>query len=132
MTRFWIPLEEAVHFVLSRIPMMEGGEVFVPKIPSVRVTDVAEAIAPDAKRVVTGIRPGEKLHEALVTEDESRHASELEDSYLIWPEFPTWRSEPYALGTPVPDGFRYTSDTNTEWLDPDDLRTSLPALQPSA
>jgi UDP-N-acetylglucosamine 4,6-dehydratase len=130
MTRFWITLDQAVHFVLSRIPMSEGGEVFVPKIPSMKVTDIAEAVAPDAERIITGIRPGEKLHEVMLTEDESRHARELDDCYMIYPEFPLWRSEPYSIGTPVQDGFRYSSDTNTEWLGAEALRAMLPALQP--
>lgn len=130
MTRFWITLDQAVEFVLSRIPMAEGGEVFVPKIPSMRVLDIAEAIAPDAEKVFTGIRPGEKLHEAMLTEDESRHANELDDCYMIYPEFPMWRTEPYTQGTPVADGFRYTSDNNTEWLGPEELRAMLPSLQP--
>jgi UDP-N-acetylglucosamine 4,6-dehydratase len=130
MTRFWITLEQAVEFVLSRIPMTEGGEVFVPKIPSMRVMDIAEAVAPTAERVITGIRPGEKLHEVMLTEDESRHARELDDCYLIYPEFPSWRSEPYDLGSPVEDGFRYSSDNNTTWLTAEELRAMLPSLQP--
>jgi UDP-N-acetylglucosamine 4,6-dehydratase/5-epimerase len=130
MSRFWITLEQAVEFVLSRLPLMEGGEVFVPKIPSMRVNEIAEAIAPDAERVITGIRPGEKLSEVLVTEDESRHANELEDCYVICPEFPLWRDDPYPLGVPVPDGFRYSSDTNPDQLDAEQLRAMLPSLQP--
>jgi UDP-N-acetylglucosamine 4,6-dehydratase/5-epimerase len=129
MTRFWITLSQAVHFVLSRLELMEGGEVFVPKIPSMRVTEIAEAIAPGAEHVITGIRPGEKLHEVLLTEDESRHARELEDCYMIYPEFPLWRAEPYATGAQVSDGFRYSSDNNTDWLDADELRAMLPSLQ---
>jgi UDP-N-acetylglucosamine 4,6-dehydratase len=129
MTRFWITLEQAVKFVLSKLQAMEGGEVFVPKIPSMRVVEIAEAIAPDAERVITGIRPGEKLAEVLVTEDESRHALELEDCYLIYPEFPSWRSEPYVSGTPVPDGFRYASSTNLNQLSAQELQQMLPALQ---
>jgi UDP-N-acetylglucosamine 4,6-dehydratase/5-epimerase len=130
MTRFWITLPQAVDFVLSRLPMMEGGEVFVPKIPSMRVVDIAEAIAPDARRVITGVRPGEKLHEVLLTEDEARHAGELDDCYLVYPEFPTWRSRPYTVGSPLTDGFRYSSDNNDEWLGAEQLRAMLPSLQP--
>jgi UDP-N-acetylglucosamine 4,6-dehydratase len=132
MTRFWITLPQAIEFVLSRIPLMEGGEIFVPKIPSMRVMDMAEAIAPDVSRVVTGIRPGEKIHEAMLTEDESRHARELEDCYLIHPEFPTWRSEPYTHGEPVQEGFRYSSDRNTAWLTAEELREMLPTLAQAA
>jgi UDP-N-acetylglucosamine 4,6-dehydratase len=128
MTRFWITLDQAVDFVLSRLDLMEGGEVFVPKIPSMRVVEIAEAIAPHAERVVTGIRPGEKLSEVLVTEDESRHAIERDDCYVIYPEFPLWRSDPYLGGEPVPDGFRYSSDSNPAQLTSEDLRAMLPAL----
>jgi UDP-N-acetylglucosamine 4,6-dehydratase/5-epimerase len=130
MTRFWITLPQAVHFVLSRLPLVEGGEIFVPKIPSMRVTEIAEAIAPDAQHDIVGIRPGEKLSEVLLTEDESRHARELDDCYIIYPEFPLWRSEPYLQGVPVPDGFRYSSDTNPEQLIGAELRAMLPSLQP--
>jgi UDP-N-acetylglucosamine 4,6-dehydratase len=128
MSRFWITLPQAVEFVLSRAALMQGGEVFVPKIPSMRVSEIADAIAPDAERVVTGIRPGEKLSEVLVTEDESRHANELEDCYLIRPQFPTWRDAPYP-GIPVPEGFRYSSDTNPDQLTAEELREMLPSLQ---
>jgi UDP-N-acetylglucosamine 4,6-dehydratase/5-epimerase len=129
MTRFWITLPQAVQFVLSRLQLMEGGEVFVPKIPSMRVSEIADALAPDAERVLVGIRPGEKLNEVLVTEDESRHAHELEDCYVIHPEFPLWRAKPYLRGAPVPDGFRYSSDTNPEQLTAEELRAMLPELQ---
>jgi UDP-N-acetylglucosamine 4,6-dehydratase len=93
-----------------------------------RVVDLAEAIAPDAERVITGIRPGEKLHEVLLTEDESRHARDLDDCYMVYPEFPMWRKDPYAAGQPVADGFRYSSDTNVAWLRPEELRDMLPAF----
>jgi UDP-N-acetylglucosamine 4,6-dehydratase len=129
MTRFWITLQQAVRFVLSRLELMEGGEVFVPKIPSMRVSDIAEAIVPDAEREIVGIRPGEKLNEVLLTEDESRHARELDDCYVIHPEFPLWRVAPYLQGTPVPEGLRYTSDTNPEQLSAAELRQMLPSLQ---
>jgi UDP-N-acetylglucosamine 4,6-dehydratase len=129
MTRFWITLPEAVEFVISSLGVMEGGEVFVPKIPSMRVVDMAEAIAPTARRTVIGIRPGEKLHEVMLTEDESRHAQELDDRYAILPEFPAWRSAPYTHGPPVADGFRYSSDSNERWLTPEQLQAMLPALE---
>jgi UDP-N-acetylglucosamine 4,6-dehydratase len=131
MTRFWITLRQAVDFVLSRLEIMDGGEVFVPKIPSMRVVDIADAIAPGSTRAITGIRPGEKLHEAMLTEDESRHARELPDGYVILPEFHPWRAEGWALGTAVKDGFRYASNTNTEWLTADELRAILPTLAPA-
>jgi UDP-N-acetylglucosamine 4,6-dehydratase/5-epimerase len=132
MTRFWITLPEAVEFVLESLKIMEGGEVFVPKIPSMRVTDIADAIAPEAARRIIGIRPGEKLHEVLLTEDESRHAQELENRYAILPEFPMWRTAPYRHGPAVQDGFRYSSDTNERWLTADELRAMLPSLEPVA
>jgi UDP-N-acetylglucosamine 4,6-dehydratase/5-epimerase len=128
MTRFWITLEQAVQFVISRLAMMEGGEVFVPKIPSMRVVDIAAAVAPDAKQTITGVRPGEKLHEVMLTEDESRHSRELDDGYVIVPEFSPWRQQDWSIGTPVTPGFRYASDTNTEWLEADQLRAVLPSL----
>ena len=128
MARFWITLRQAVEFVLGRVDTMEGGEVYVPKIPSMRVVDIAEAIAPGANQRIIGIRPGEKLHEAMLTEDESRHAFELDDSYLIFPEFPTWRSNPFSGGKPLCDGFRYSSDLNPEWLSIDQLREMMPSL----
>jgi len=128
MTRFWITLPQAIAFVLDRVAQMEGGEIFVPKIPSMRVVDIAEAIAPNAPKVITGVRPGEKLHEVMLTEDESRHARELDDCYLIYPEFPTWRSAPYLAGEPVVDGFRYSSDRNSAWLSADELRAMLPTF----
>jgi UDP-N-acetylglucosamine 4,6-dehydratase len=130
MTRFWITLPQAVELVLSSLRLMEGGEVYVPKIPTMRVIDIAQAIAPEAELILTGIRPGEKLHEVLVTEDESRHALELEDRYMIYPEFPTWRSQPYAGGSGLPEGFRYSSDTNPRRLSADELRAMLPTLSP--
>jgi UDP-N-acetylglucosamine 4,6-dehydratase len=132
MTRFWITLPQAVEFVLSRVPLMEGGEVYVPKIPSMRVTDIADAIAPGVPRRVVGIRPGEKLHEVLLTEDEARHALELDDAYLIYPEFPSWRSAPYGGGEPVADGFRYSSDANDAWLTAEELRAMVLSPQPVA
>jgi len=130
MTRFWITLPQAVDFVLSCLGIMEGGEVFVPKIPTMRVIEIAQAIAPDAELVFTGIRPGEKLHEVLLTEDEARHARAFDDRYLIYPEFPTWRSEPYDGGEPLPDGFRYSSAQNPDRLTPEELRAILPVLSP--
>jgi UDP-N-acetylglucosamine 4,6-dehydratase/5-epimerase len=132
MTRFWITLPQAVDFVLTRLPMMEGGEIFVPKIPSMRVVDIAEAIAPGVPRRITGIRPGEKLHEVMLTEDEARHALELDDCYLIYPEFPLWRDTPYGGGPPVADGFRYSSDTNDAWLSSGELAAMLPGLHVAA
>ena len=122
MTRFWITLDQAVDFVLGCLDSMGGGEVFVPKIPSMRVTDIAEAIAPDAERRVIGIRPGEKLHEMLVTEDESRHSFELPDRYVIFPEYASWPLRQVEGGSRMAEGFRYSSETNHAWLDVPELR----------
>ncbi len=128
MTRFWITLEQAVEFVLSCIPLVQGGETFVPKIPSMRILDVAAALAPDAERVITGIRPGEKLHEVLLTEDESRHSYDIGDRYVIMPAR-LQRIE--RTGDVLPDGFRYSSDGNDRWLTADELRTIAQRLGPT-
>ncbi|QCO20014.1 UDP-N-acetylglucosamine 4,6-dehydratase (inverting) (plasmid) [Azospirillum brasilense] len=119
MTRFWITLQHGVDFVVSCIAMMQGGEIFVPKIPSMRITDLARAMAPHLPHKLVGIRPGEKLHEVMITEDDSRQTFELPDRFVIEPAFAFWTHEPYQrLGAkPVTDGFRYASDTNGDWLD---------------
>jgi len=128
MTRFWITQDEAVRFILHCVDSMVGGEIFVPKIPSMRVTDLAEAIAPGGKRKVTGIRPGEKLHEVLLTEEEAIHAREFDDHFVIEPEQPFWSREKSRGGKPLAAGFRYTSDGNSEWLTPARLKEMLKAL----
>ena len=130
MTRFWITLEQAVEFVLSCLPLIQGGETFVPKIPSMRLMDMAAALAPDAQRKVVGIRPGEKLHEVLVTEDEARHCYDIGDRYVILPQLATWEMERPERGESLPDGFRYASDNNTEWLDEGALRAMVGTLPP--
>jgi UDP-N-acetylglucosamine 4,6-dehydratase len=128
MTRFWITLQEAVEFVLSCLPLVEGGETFIPKIPSMRITDVAAALAPDAERVITGIRPGEKLHEVLLTEDEARNSYDLGDRYVILPY--RQAGEAATRGTALADGFRYASDSNDEWLSADDLLAIAADIRP--
>ncbi len=126
MTRFVITLDQGVRFVLRCLSHMVGGEIFIPKIPSVRITDVAQAMAPEAQCVVTGIRPGEKLHEVMIPEDDSRHAIELADYFILQPQFPWWDHEylarKYTEAKPCADGFRYASDTNTQWLDVQGIR----------
>jgi UDP-N-acetylglucosamine 4,6-dehydratase len=122
MTRFWITLDQGVRFVLNCLEKMHGGEVFVPKIPSMNIVDLADAIAPGCQVEITGIRPGEKLHEVLVSTDEARNALELEDMYVIQPAHPWWKLENWQDGKPLADGFTYTSATNAEWLSVDDLR----------
>jgi UDP-N-acetylglucosamine 4,6-dehydratase (inverting) len=116
MTRFWVKLEEGVRFVINCLSRMKGGEVFVPKISSMKIVDLAEAIAPGVKRKVIGIRPGEKIHELLLTEDEAKHSKEFDDSFVIEPEHPFWKEENLKGGKKLPDGFRYTSDNNDKWL----------------
>ena len=126
MTRFWITLEQGVEFVLKSLERMRGGEVFVPKIPSMRVTDLARAIAPECETRNVGIRPGEKLHEILVSEDDARHTMEHEDYYAVLPATHSWDAHEYTAengGRPCPDGFCYCSDKNTRWLSVDELRT---------
>ena len=123
MTRFWITLEQAVEFVVSCLGLMRGGEVFVPRIPSMKVLEIADAIAPLATRRIIGIRPGEKVHEVLLTEDESRHARALEDRFVIYPQLPSWAIAGEELGEELPPGFRYSSDSNDTWLGAEDIRT---------
>jgi len=118
MTRFWLSLEQGVRFVIKCIEQMEGGEVFVPKIPSMRVVDLARAIAPQAAVNVIGIRPGEKLHEVLISEDESRTTVELENMFVVQPAEALWFGYSWQeKGNLLKDSFRYASDNNTEWLD---------------
>jgi UDP-N-acetylglucosamine 4,6-dehydratase len=121
MTRFWITIDQAVRFVLECLDQIGGGEVFVPKIPSMRVMDIAEALAPDVERRLIGIRPGEKLHELLVTEDESRHSYDVGDRYVILPEYASWPLREVA-GDRLAEGFRYSSDRNERWLGVPELR----------
>jgi UDP-N-acetylglucosamine 4,6-dehydratase len=121
MTRFWITLEQAVDFVLSSLEIMRGGEVFVPKIPSMKILDLATAIAPNGELTSTDIRPGEKLHEEMISPDDSRRTIELSDRYIILPTITHWPMGEH-LGTPVPEDFSYRSDTNSDWLTPDTLR----------
>jgi len=122
MTRFWITLDQGVHFVIDCIERMKGGEIFVPKIPSMKITDLAEAVAPETKWKITGIRPGEKLHEILLTEDEARHTKEFDGYFAIEPEHPFWDKENYNGDKVLPEGFRYTSDNNDKWLTKYELR----------
>jgi UDP-N-acetylglucosamine 4,6-dehydratase/5-epimerase len=123
MTRFWLSLEQGVHFVITCIEQMEGGEVFVPKIPSTKVVDLAKAIAPEAQIEIIGIRPGEKLHEDLLSDDEARHSIELDTMYVVQPAEASWFGYSWKdKGKPLPEGFTYTSDNNTEWLDVEGIR----------
>lgn len=119
MTRFWLTLGEAVNLVTKALALMEGGEIFIPKIPSMKITDLAEAIAPGCKQRVMGIRPGEKLHEVLINEDEGRHTFKLDDIFIVYPNGGPKK------GDPVPENFIYASNTNNHWLTIEELRSIL-------
>lgn len=127
MTRFWITIEQGVDFVLKCLEIMQGGELFVPKIPSMNIIDLAKAMAPECKHEIIGIRPGEKLHEIMITEDDSRHTLEFEKYFIVEPEFKWWSSEQHITngGKQVKEGFSYASDTNNLWLTPDELKTII-------
>ncbi len=129
MTRFWITLEQGVQFVLSSLAMMRGGEIFVPKIPSMKLVDLATTVAPGLQQKTVGIRPGEKLHEVMITEDDARSTLELDDRYVICPNFGSFDISGYtkAGGRQVAEEFRYASDTNSEWLDSMSLEGMLGA-----
>ncbi len=128
MTRFWITLEQGVRFVMDCIERMHGGEVFVPKIPSMKVTELADVIAPGAKREIIGIRPGEKVDEILLTGEEARHAREFNDYFVIEPEFPFWKEGNLEGARPLPEGFTYTSNNNSWWLTRDELKRMVEEL----
>lgn len=122
MTRFWITLDKGVQFVIDNFSRMRGGEIFVPKIPSMNIMSLAKAIAPECEVEIIGIRPGEKLHEAMITEDDARKTLEFDTYYVIQPEFPWWGAEDAQGGTSLPDGFRYSSETNSWWLTIEELQ----------
>lgn len=121
MTRFWITLPQAVQFVLDAFADMDGGELFVPRIPSMRVSDLAAAIAPEAELVEVGIRPGEKLHEEMISPEDSTRTIRQPERYVVGPTLAEWTYR-VPEGEPVEPGFSYTSDTNDQWLTVDDIR----------
>ncbi len=127
MTRFWITLQEGVDFVLKNFQRMHGGEIFIPKIPSMKVVDVASAIAPDMPHKNVGIRPGEKMHEVMCPRDDSHLTLEFHDHYVIKPSIQFTESADFTknncgeIGVPVDYGFKYSSETNTQWLSPEAL-----------
>jgi len=132
MTRFWITLDQAVHFTLESLDRTKGGEIFVPRIPSMKITELASAIAPQCTLENVGIRPGEKLHEALISEDEARNTVVFGDCFIV-------QGDPLARqflisgkegfgGKSCDSGFKYTSDTNTEWLTVEKLREMVDAI----
>lgn len=127
MTRFWITLDQGVEFVLSCLQVMRGSEIFIPKIPSLKVTDLAKTLAPNLKHEIVGIRPGEKLHEVMVMEDDARNTVELSDRYIILPDTDWWSPTSYEdLGAKaVASDFSYASNTNSEWLDEASLNELL-------
>ncbi len=127
MKRFWITLAQGVRFVISSLQMMQGGEIFVPKISSMRMVDLARAMAPNRGIEIIGIRSGEKLHEVMITEDDARNTLELPDRYVMRPQLSFWTDERYlAMGAKaVAEDFRYASDNNPEWLDADGLARML-------
>ncbi|HNR02794.1 MAG TPA: UDP-N-acetylglucosamine 4,6-dehydratase (inverting) [Anaerolineaceae bacterium] len=130
MTRFWISLEQGVRFVIRAAENMHGGEVFVPKIPSMTVTDLARAIAPDAAIDIIGIRPGEKLHEVLISEDEARQTVELDDMFVVQPAESLWFGRDWeSKGHILEDGFRYASNTNDQWLNVEEIKHIIAPIE---
>ena len=128
MTRFWITLQQGVDFIIRCVETMQGGEVFVPKIPSMNIMDLVEAVAPGCEIEFTGIRPGEKLHEVLISQDESRYTLELDDMFVIQPRHPWWNEENWQEARPLPDGFKLSSDSNPRWLSVEELRAMVEEL----
>ncbi len=116
MTRFWITLDQGVSLVLRSLRLMHGGEIFVPRIPSMKITDLARVVAPSCKVKITGIRPGEKIHEALLTDDEAARCADIGGLYMVKPQFPWWGDGNYPEGKALPNGFRYSSEVNDCWL----------------
>ena len=116
MTRFFITLPQAVRFVLDSFEMMQGGELYVPRIPSMKITDLAQAVVPGAAMHESGLRPGEKLHEEMISPEEGRRALRIGDRYVLQPDLASWGYQAPSDGEPVPDGFHYTSDTNDQWF----------------
>jgi UDP-N-acetylglucosamine 4,6-dehydratase len=130
MTRFWISLEQGVRFVIRAAENMHGGEVFVPKIPSMTVIDLARAIAPKAKIDIVGIRPGEKLHEVLISDDEARQTVELSDMYVVQPAESLWFGRDWeSKGKMLPEGFRFASNTNDQWLNVDQISQIIAPIE---
>jgi UDP-N-acetylglucosamine 4,6-dehydratase len=130
MTRFWITLNQGVDFVLSSLGVMQGGEIFVPKIPSMKMTDLAAAMAPGLGVKIVGIRPGEKLHEMMISADDARSTVDLGDRYAIEPTFVEYTRKSLG-GSPLPEDFSYASDTNDEWLSGEGLLALLDEGKPS-
>lgn len=130
MTRFWITFEQGVQFVLDSLSRMRGGEIFVPKIPSMNIMDVANAVAPECRTEVVGIRAGEKLHEIMIPEDDARNTVEFDDYFAILPSFHQWTADDFAGdgGRACDEGFQYSSDSNDEWLTAERVRELVESL----
>jgi Predicted nucleoside-diphosphate sugar epimerases len=128
MTRFWITLPQAVQFVMDSFSDMKGGELYVPRIPSMKVVDLAAAIAPGSELVEIGVRPGEKLHEEMIASADAPRTLERPDRYVVAPTLAMWGGYEAPAGSPVADGFSYSSDNNDQWLSIDDLRMMLTEL----
>lgn len=128
MTRFWITLEQGVRFVIDCVSQMRGGEVFIPKIPSMKIADLADVVAPQAERRIIGMRLGEKTNESLITKEEAMRAREFNDYFVIEPEFSFWKLGSLQGGKPLPDAFSYTSDNNDRWLTKDELTGMIKEL----
>ena len=131
MTRFWITLEEGVELVFKALEESKGGETYISKIPSFKISDLAKAILPNCTLKEVGIREGEKLHEVMVTKDDSRKTFEYDKHYIVYPHFDWWNSEGFFTegGEPIEDGFEYNSETNTEWMDIEELRKRILELK---
>jgi UDP-N-acetylglucosamine 4,6-dehydratase/5-epimerase len=129
MSRFWITLEEGVEFVIKCAGKMVGGEVFVPKLPSANIMDIVKAVAPECKIEKIGIRPGEKLHEILINEDEVRQTREMEDMYIIQPNYSWWREKSSYKGKDLPIDFRYSSDINPNKLKIDSIKNIVSSME---
>jgi UDP-N-acetylglucosamine 4,6-dehydratase/5-epimerase len=132
MTRFWITLQQGVDFVISCLDIMKGGEIYLPKIPSMKMTDLASGIAPDLPQDVIGIRPGEKLHEILISEDDAAYTYEMKDRYVVTPAYKFWSDNPGDENSSTPsdaklvaEDFRYSSDNNSDWLTAERLDSML-------
>ena len=125
MTRFWLSLDQGVDFVINSLDRMQGGEIFVPKIPSFKVTDVAKVVAPNIKHETIGIRQGEKLHEVMITEDDSLNTLEFDDHYVISTSPKTYKNNHGESGKIVEEGFRFSSETNPDWFTEETFKTFL-------
>ena len=128
MTRFWITQEQAVRFIINCIEKMKGGEIFVPKIPSMKIIDLAQAIAPQSEIKITGIRPGEKINEVLLTGEEARHTKEFDKYFIVEPEYAFWDENDFKDGKSLSSDFTYSSGDNDQWLTKQELMKMLEEL----